>query len=86
MLKNYTEDIVDDVLQDLLHEYDFICKCEKCILDIKALALNELRPKYVVTDKGEVYTKLNELNHQFRTDVLTKLIKAIDIVHKNPRH
>ena len=86
MLKNYVEDIVDETLKSLLPKYDPICQCEKCIQDIKALTLNELKPKYVVTDEGEVYAKLNELNYQFRTDIITKLMHAIDMVSKNPRH
>src|SRR5690554_1052757 len=86
MLKNYMEDIVDEVLPGVLKEYKNICKCEKCLEDIKAITLNELKPKYVVTNEGVVYTKLKELNCQSRTDVLTKLIMAIEKVSKSPRH
>lgn len=61
-------------------------KCDKCIDDIKAIALNNLEPIYVVSEKGNMYAKSNELNVQFRTDVIKELTEAIEIVSQNPRH
>lgn len=86
MIKNYMEDAVDHILPKLLEDYGNICKCNQCLEDIKAIALNSLEPRYVVTDKGSVYVKLNELINQFNTDVIKELVKAIDIVSNNPRH
>lgn len=86
LLKNYMEIAVDHVLPNLLRAFDNICTCNKCILDMKAIALNRLKPHYVVTDKGQLYSKVEEMNGQFETDVMKALIDAIDIVSKNPRH
>jgi competence protein ComFB len=55
-------------------------------MDIKAIALNSLKPHYVVTQKGEMYSKLDEMNLQYETDILKALIDAITIVSKTPRH
>ena len=85
-LKNYMESAVDNVLPNLLRAFDKVCTCDKCIFDIKAIALNQLKPHYVVTAKGELYSKVEEMNRQFETDVMKALIDAIDIVSKNPRH
>ncbi len=85
-LKNYMEDAVDHCLPNLLNAFPAICKCDKCTLDIKAMALNNLKPHYVVTWKGEIYTKIDETYIQFEADVLKALIDAITIVSKNPRH
>lgn len=85
-LKNYMEIAVDHVLPNLLKAFENICTCEKCKLDMKAIALNKLKPHYVVTDKGALYSKVEEMNGQFETDVMKSLIDAIDIVSKNPRH
>ena len=63
-----------------------ICKCEKCRLDIIALALNDLPSKYVVTEIGGLYAKSRELELQFDVDVETAIVKAAMIVNKNPRH
>ncbi len=84
-LKNYMEEIVTSTADDILKLMD-ICKCEKCRLDIIALALNDLPSKYTVTEKGELYSKVNELRHQFGVDVQTAVIKAALLVGKNPKH
>lgn len=84
-LKNYMEDIVISTAESILKLLN-ICKCEKCRLDIIALALNDLPPKYIVTEKGELYSKLNELENQFGVDVQAAIIKAALIVGKNPKH
>ncbi|SHH07800.1 late competence development ComFB family protein [Tepidibacter thalassicus] len=83
-LKNYMEEMVDVILEKVLQKYEGICKCEKCILDIKAIALNNLSPKYCVTQKGKVFVKLNEMDSQFNADIMNQLVKAIEIVSKNP--
>ncbi|HDN86035.1 MAG: competence protein ComFB [Candidatus Omnitrophota bacterium] len=83
---NYMEDIVRNTLENLLSKRNDVCKCEKCTLDMMALALNNLPPKYVVTDKGRVYTKIAELELQLRTDVVREITKAIDKVKKAPQH
>ena len=42
-LKNHFETEVNALLDAILNRYDNICKCEKCKLDIKAIALNSLK-------------------------------------------
>lgn len=86
MIKNYMEVIVDDVLDDILETSDLNCKCEECKDDVRAIALNNLKPIYVATDKGTLYTKLNEFNIQFKTDVVKEILNSIEKVKKNPRH
>ena len=86
MLKNHMEDVVDLRLPVILVRYTDICKCPKCVDDIKAIALNKLPPRYVVTSKGLLYTKINELIDQFETDVTIDIVMAIEIVSQNPRH
>ena len=86
LLTNYMEEVVDRTLEEILAHREDICTCERCILDIKALALNHLPPKYVVTDKGYIYTKVNELVSQFKADITVAVTNAIKIIRKNPRH
>ncbi|NYE57050.1 late competence development ComFB family protein [Carboxydothermus ferrireducens] len=85
VLRNYTEEVVEEILQEILPTQD-VCKCERCLLDIKAIALNQLPPKYVVTERGEVITRLNFTKIADRTEVLTAILRAIDKVKKNPSH
>ncbi len=86
MLKNYMEDVVDHILPSVLKSYPNICICERCVEDIKAIALNKLKPAYIVTEKGSIYTRLREMEVQFETDVTRAIIDAIAIVSKNPQH
>lgn len=83
--KNYMEDVVFYHLDSVLADAD-CCKCQRCRMDIAAYALNRLPSKYVVTPKGEVYSKLLELQQQFEADVIIAIVKAIEVVKKNPRH
>ena len=83
---NYMEDIVKNELEKLFSDIKDTCKCEKCKLDIIALALNRLPGRYVVSAKGRVYAKLSEVNAQFQVDVMASLTKAILQVSKNPQH
>ena len=84
ILKNFIEDVVDNVLSEVLDNYPELCKCSKCILDIKAIALNNLPTKYIVSEKGEVYSKIEAFNRQFEIDVTQQLINAIEKVKKYP--
>ena len=79
------EDVVKDNIDSILERMD-VCKCEKCKLDIIALALNNLPPQYVVTERGKLFSKLNELQQQFETDIQTAIIKAALQVGEHPKH
>jgi len=84
-LKNYMEVCVKDTLADLIKSFD-CCDCEDCRYDMMAIALNSLPPKYVVTNKGTLFTKISMLQNQFDTDVIAALTNAIKIVSSKPRH
>lgn len=85
-LKNYMEEATDSTIDEILARRDDVCKCDRCKMDIKALALNHLPPKYVVTDRGYVYTKVNELENQFKADITVAVTNALKIIRDNPRH
>lgn len=85
-LINYSLNCVWDMLDEILAERDDICKCEKCRYDIACMAVNRLRPNYVVSEHGKVYAKAKMLSYQSRTDVLTEVVKAIERVSRNPHH
>ena len=85
--ENFMEVLVDEALEDLFKVTSLqFCRCERCYLDAKSIALNRLPPKYIVTRTGEIYAKLDIFRNQFRVDVLKAAIEAIEIVKKNPSH
>ena len=86
MIVNYVEQVVDKVLPELLKDYDDICKCETCLEDMKAYALNNIKPLYFVREKGKLYSRINESLVQFNADVQRVVIQAIERVSANPKH
>lgn len=61
------------------------CKCERCREDIIALALNSLKPMYIVATREEIADKVEELDRQ-GLEVTTAVLKAVLFIRKNPRH
>lgn len=84
-LKNYMEEIVYSLIKEVLDDIN-VCTCEKCILDIAAIALNDLPSRYIVSEKGELYSKINSLKQQFEVDVISAITKAAVLVKRRPRH
>ncbi len=84
-LKNMMEMVVDQAITDVKKHYDF-CDCGQCRLDISAIALNKLPPKYVLTSKGESYSRADLLAMQSGLDLLGVVLEAVKVVQKNPRH
>jgi len=86
-LINYMEEAATTVLGEILQDpaYQAIREDEKVRMDILAYALNRLPPRYFVTEKGQLYTRIQELRQQFKTDILVELTKAIQQVMNNPR-
>jgi competence protein ComFB len=86
-LVNYMEEAACAILGELLQ--DPACASlrgnEKAKLDILAYALNRLPPRYFVTEKGQLFTRIQELRQQFKTDILVELTKGIQQVLNNPR-
>jgi competence protein ComFB len=84
-IKNYMEEVVFNQMKEILTDIN-VCTCEKCLLDIAAIALNTLPPKYVVSEKGMLYSKVDSLGQQFDVDVIAAITRAAVIVKRSPRH
>ncbi len=83
--KNVMEYLVLNKISEVWNALE-CCKCAQCKNDVIALALNELPTKYVVTQKGEVYARIDELSIEKEAEILTALAKAAKIVKEKPRH
>lgn len=84
-VKNYMEEWVEEYTEKLICEFQ-MCTCNKCKRDIYAIALNRLKPYYIVTSKGRVMVKLNLMRQQFEADIIAAVIQAIQIVKDTPKH
>jgi len=82
---NVMEKIVDTKIEAYIPTSG-CCGCEVCIDDIKCIALNQLPSKYVNTPKGELFSRVDQIMlRQNSVDLDFAVIKAIEIVAKNPR-
>ena len=87
-LKNEAENLV---ITDLGRQLDAfpetaICKCNDCVLDMAAMALNTVRPLYRVSLLGKLYTETAMNESEYATSVREAVFKAIEKVRKNPSH
>ncbi len=86
VLHNLMEDAVNNTVTELISKEKNVCSCEQCRLDIAAIALNSLPPRYVVTSKGASYARADLLEMQKYIDVIGAVTKAIKLVKEHPRH
>lgn len=84
-LVNTMEGLIDEKLRLMLEGED-CCKCERCIEDMKAIALNSLPSKYVNTRNGELFSKLDAGIIQNSADIAIAISKAIKKVAAHPAH
>lgn len=85
-LKNQTEIYVLQHLDSVLEKYPDCCTCDHCKQDIAIIALNHLPPRYVSTEKGCVFAKLDAMSLEAKIEIVEEIAKAVEIVKKNPHH
>lgn len=83
---NAMEPLLYEKLNELLPKFSECCTCEKCRMDMAAIALNRLPQKYVVTKQGDLFMKAESMKKQMNADITAAIYEAIKIVSKNPRH
>lgn len=84
-LVNIMEQLVNDKLEEML-KGEKCCKCDRCIEDMTAKALNKLPAKYVSTHNGELFSKLDSAVRQNSVDINVAVAEAIACISKNPSH
>ena len=84
-LRNFTEEAVKLYMERWYKDAD-VCQCDDCRLDVMAIMLNNLKPKYVVTEKGALYAQLDDFDPQYKIDFMAVMSQAAKIVKNGPRH
>lgn len=83
---NKMEPVVERTAEEIFNKEKSQCVCSRCQMDIIALALNSLPPKYVVTELGDVVTNVDLASSQWRVDVMMAIYRSMEIVREQPRH
>jgi competence protein ComFB len=87
VLINKMEKAVEDTVDQLFARGKTPgCSCERCKLDVIALALNSLPSKYVVTNIGNAVTNVALNSSQWQANLTMAVCNAIEIVRRKPRH
>lgn len=82
LVVNLSEYLVSDKLEAAFAKFR-CCQCDKCKKDVAAMALNLLKPHYVVARQEELDGLLLKYNGP---EVSSAIIKAILQVRNHPRH
>lgn len=85
-VRNVMEALVDGALDEELGQVPEVCACDRCRIDMKAFALNNLPARYVVDEPEAVRATLETLVAPLRGDVRYSVRSAIQVVGARPRH
>jgi competence protein ComFB len=83
-LVNETERLVLDELEKQLNRDDEICKCQECVLDMTAYALNHTPANYRVSLLGKLYAGTPD--EKYEAEIKKAVTQAIKTIKKNPSH
>ena len=88
LLVNLMQDIVITELEKQLKspEAAQVCKCQECILDITAIALNHLKPVYGSLDSFKGAMHKEHITQKSEEEVVKAVKKAIYKVVSHPAH
>lgn len=83
ILVNIMEYLVIDKLDEAYEKFNNCCKCDKCRQDAAALALNRLKPKYIVVEESQLPYQIAKNNSP---EVAASIVQAILKVKAHPQH
>jgi len=87
LLKNEAEILViREIEQQLKSGYEDMCRCNECIVDIAAIALNTIKPLYRFSLLGGLYASQAMTEKSYADSVKQAVTQAIRKVKKNPAH
>lgn len=82
---NIMELLLEERHLEFMHRFD-ACTCERCTLDVKALAMSNLPPKYLVTPIASIAPLTSFYRNKYNIYVVTELTKACLAIINDPRH
>ncbi|MGF1667112.1 MAG: late competence development ComFB family protein [Acidimicrobiia bacterium] len=83
---NYVEDHVFELADRLTAADAEFCGCEKCLTDVSAYALSQLKPAYASSEVGRAMTAAKIEAPAVHAEITAKVVEAIKAVKEHPRH
>jgi len=86
-LKNEAEQLVYSELEaQLANVGEDVCKCNDCVMDMAAMALNNVKPVYHFSILGNLYAAQAKSDQAYADSVKKQVANAIAKVSSNPSH
>jgi len=85
LLKNEAETLVIRELEQQLKKSD-VCRCNECVVDAAAIALNTVKPLYRFSLLGTLYASQAMTERSYADSVKKAVAQAIKKVKENPGH
>ena len=82
---NVMQALVEDKADKYMKMFG-LCTCNRCHIDVVALALSNLPPKYVVAKPHELIPRLSMYEQKFSVVVVTQVMSACRKVLDRPHH
>jgi competence protein ComFB len=87
LLKNEAEQLVLIELEKQLQDYGpELCRCNECIVDMAAMALNTIKPLYRFSLLGTLYAAQAMSEQSYAESVQQAVAQAITKIRFNPAH
>ena len=87
LLKNEAENLVIREMELQLQSVpEDMCRCNECIVDIAAIALNSVKPLYRFSILGTLYASQAMSEQAYAASIKQSVAQAIEKVRSNPAH
>jgi competence protein ComFB len=87
LLKNEAEQLVlHELERQLAAQTEDVCRCNECVVDMAAVALNSVKPLYRFSLLGTLYAAQAMNEQSYADSVQQAVAQAIEKVRTNPAH
>ena len=76
-VKPFMEQVVSDYAMEMIDEDESLCGCPRCRREVVAIALNDVKSKYVATDTNLLNVPVPELMARFMDDASVAVRKEL---------
>jgi competence protein ComFB len=78
--------VIEELGRQLASYKGEICRCNECVVDMAAVALNTVKPLYRVSLLGTLYAAQAVSEASYAKSLKDAVTNAVDRVRKNPSH
>ena len=82
---NLTQALVEDKAEKLMKQFG-MCTCNRCKVDVTAIALSNLPAKYVAMQNRDILPLLSMYEERYSAAVTVQVMNACRMVRKRPHH